>query len=212
MLLGNQMLTLEIIAAIISGAGVWLMARRSLLCWPVSILGVVMYGGIFLVSKLYSDMLLQGFFAATNVYGWVLWKQSAGSDEETICVAIPSVRELGLGFAGATVFAVGLGYVMATFTDAASPWLDSALTSFSLVATLGSSRRFIESWWLWIALDVIYIGLYTYKHLYPTAVLYAVYIVICCYGAAEWRRAARDQTAGSSRPINKPDIIDLKPG
>ncbi len=194
---------LEIIAAMLSAAGVWLLARRSLWSWPVSLVGVVLYGWIFFVSKLYSDMLLQVFFGASCVYGWAQWKK--GEDASgTVTVAKPALKELALGGIAGVIGAVALGYLMARYTDAAAPWVDATLTSFSFVAQIWTARRFIESWWLWIALDVVYICLYLFKHLYPTSVLYAVYIVLCIYGAADWLRGMR-AAAQAAGPIDAPE-------
>ena len=77
---------------------------------------------------------------------------------------------------------------MAHFTDAAVPWLDAGLTSFSLVSQYWTARRWIETWWLWIVVDVIYTGLFLYKELYLTAVLYALFIGLAVRGFGELER------------------------
>ena len=83
---------------------------------------------------------------------------------------------------------VVLGYVMASFTDAHIPWLDSALTSFSLVAQFWMARKYVANWWLWIAVDIIYVGVYIYKDLDLTAGLYAAFIVLAVIGLRNWQR------------------------
>jgi nicotinamide mononucleotide transporter len=85
--------------------------------------------------------------------------------------------------------ALVLGYAMHRWTDAALPWLDAALTSFSLVAQWWQGRRHVAAWWLWIAVDVIYVGEYVYKHLLITAVLYAGFIALAAMGLRQWRQA-----------------------
>jgi nicotinamide mononucleotide transporter len=181
---------LEWCAVVITAFGVWLMARRHMACWPVGFVGVVLYFWIFFQSKLYSDMLLQVFFAASIVYGWLQWRRGTVPDG-TVAVTAPSHQEFALSIVAGLIGSIGLGASMAHFTDAAAPWADSTLTSFSFVAQYWSARRFLVSWWLWITLDVFYIGLFCYKDLYPTALLYFIQMIICFYGLADWRRAAR---------------------
>ncbi|MNG19707.1 Nicotinamide mononucleotide transporter [compost metagenome] len=91
---------------------------------------------------------------------------------------------LGLGLLGS----LALGAAMATWTDAAQPWLDAALTAFSLVAQLWMAQKRVQCWPLWIVLDVIFVGLFLYKALYLTAALYALFTLIAVQGWRQWRR------------------------
>ena len=177
---------LEIVAVIISVAGVWLTAMRKPLCWPVSLISVVLYAKVFLDAKLYSDLLLQGFFAVMILYGWYGWRRGAIEAGGVVTVSRVSMRGWAAGIAAGAVGTVALGALMAHFTDAAVPWLDAGLTSFSLVAQYWTARRWIETWWLWIVADVIYTGLFLYKELYLTAGLYALFIALAIRGLAKW--------------------------
>jgi len=181
---------LEIVAVIITAYGVWLMARRSRWCWPVNVVGVALYAWIFSQAKLYSDMLLQGFYLGANIFGWFQWKGKEAGDD-SILVATPTLKEISAGVGVAVLGALALGFPMARYTDAVAPWIDSTLTSFSFLAQVWAARRFIENWWLWITLDVFYIALFSYKHLYLTGGLYAMMMILCFYGLYDWRRAAR---------------------
>jgi nicotinamide mononucleotide transporter len=180
----------EIIAVAVTAFGVWLMARRSLWCWPVNIAGVAIYGWIFFGAKLYSDMLLQGFYLGANIFGWFQWK-GGSAEGDTVTVVKPSAREMSIGIALAAAGAVVLGSLMARYTNASAPWIDSTLTSYSLLAQVWAARRFIENWWLWITLDVFYMPLFIYKQLYSTSGLYLMMMMLCVYGLYDWRRAAR---------------------
>lgn len=194
---------IEVVAVILTALGVWLQARRSIVSYPLNLAGVALYLWVFFDARLYSDMLLQGFFAATLIYGWVQWSRGVISDG-TVAIVVPSRRELVLGLAGGSLGIVFLGYPMAHYTNAAAPWLDATLTSYSLVANLWLARCYIENWWLWIALDVVYVGLYASKGLYPTSALYAGLLVLCCYALVQWRRALLQQHVQVSQPTPKP--------
>jgi nicotinamide mononucleotide transporter len=178
---------LEIIAVLVNVLGVWLTARRTPWCWPVSVVAVLLYVWIFYDVKLYSDMLLQIVFAFLQVYGWWRW-QTGRMDHGKVRIERLSTRLALVSLAWGALISVALGAAMAHFTDASLPWLDASLTGFSLVASYWAARKFIASWWLWIVLDAIYSGLYYYKALPLTAVLYAGFILLAAYGLRAWQR------------------------
>lgn len=179
---------IELCGALLSAWAVWLTARRWPLCWPIGLLSVLVYMGIFVEAKLYSDALLQVAFAGLIVYGWVRWVKNLDPSGRVRVAPLPrrhAVMHLLVGVLGA----VALGFAMHRWTDAALPWLDAALTSFSLVAQWWQDRRHTAAWWLWIIVDVIYVGEYIYKHLLITSVLYAAFIVLAAIGLRAWQRA-----------------------
>jgi len=186
------MSTLEIIAVLVNVLGVWLTARRIRWCWPVSVVAVLLYAWIFYDAKLYSDTLLQGIFAVLQGYGWWRWSQG-GLSEGKVHVARLSLREGLLGLLSGAVGAALLGGLMVHFTDAAVPWVDASLTAFSLVASVWAARKYVASWWLWIVLDVIYVGLFLFKDLQLTAALYAGFVVLAIYGLRAWQQDLKSQ-------------------
>jgi len=185
---------LEVVAVIVSLAAVWLTTARKPLCWPVGLASVALYAKVFFDAKLYSDLLLQGFFAVMIVYGWHGWRRGRQADGEVLVSAVPP-RGWIAGVAAGAAGTGALGALMAHFTDAAVPWVDAGLTSFSLVAQYWAARRWVENWWLWIAVDVIYTGLFLYKDLYLTAALYALFVGLAARGLWSWGSASRARAA-----------------
>lgn len=178
----------ELVAALLSVWCVWLAAQRRMLNFPVAVAGSLLYGWVFFKAHLYSDALLQGAFIAFIIYGWYRWVRNLGNDGRVTIASLPFARgclNVGVGIIGA----LALGYVMHTWTNATLPWLDSTLTAFSLVAQWWQDRRHAVTWWLWIIVDVFYVGEYIYKDLYITSALYAGFVVLCVFGLRAWRRA-----------------------
>jgi len=175
----------ELASALVSAAAVWLTAKRSPWCWPVGLVSVIAYAWVFIDAKLYSDMLLQVVFAALIVYGWRRWARNLG-DDGRVRVASLEPRSAAGHLVLGTVATLALGYIMHRWTDASLPWLDAGLTCFSLVAQWWQGRRHAAAWWLWIAVDVIYVGEYAYKALPITAVLYAGFVVLAVFGLRAW--------------------------
>jgi nicotinamide mononucleotide transporter len=180
---------LEIAGFLATLVGIWLTTRRLLICWPVVLVADVIYLVVFYRARLFSDALLQVFFVAFTLYGWWHWWRGVREDGEVRVVPL-SVRGWVAGIAAGAAGAVLLGWLMVR-VGAALPHLDAALTSYSLVASWWQARKHTANWWLWIAVNLVYIGEYLYKDLVPTAVLYLLLVILAVMGLVDWRRAAR---------------------
>lgn len=196
-----EMSDLEIAAALTSLITIWLTARRHILCWPLGLVASALYGKVFFDSRLYSDMLLQGLFGVFILYGWLMWWRGARMADGRIVVEPLPRRGLVAGLAAGALGAVVLGFLMSRYTNAAVPWLDATLSSFSLVGQFWTARRHIANWQLWVVVDIVYVGLFIVKDLYLTAGLYAVLMVLAIIGWRTWARAARLQQAAEQGPF-----------
>lgn len=182
---------LEWSAAIVSMLGVWLMTRRVTIAWPVGLISVALYALVFAEARLYSDTLLQVVFGGFLVYGWVRWRGQVADDGRVAIMPLARVamwRDLGIGVA----FGIALGAAMHFLTNAALPWLDAMLAALSLVAQWWQARRHTAAWWLWILVDVVYVGMYMVKSLHVTAVLYLVFVGLAVMGLRAWTVARND--------------------
>jgi len=180
---------LEILAVAVSFAGIWLTARRWILCWPVNLLACALYFKIFLDVRLYSDMALQALFGVALLYGWVVWTRGKDTSGEVLIKPLQPGAALA-GLASGVVGAITIGWLMSRHTDAALPWLDALLSSFSLVAQYWTARRHSASWLLWIVVDAAYVGMFAFKGLWLTAGLYGAMIILAVLGYQRWRQAA----------------------
>ena len=177
---------LELFAAALGVIAVWLTVKQNPWCWPIGLVMVLLYSWIFFEVKLYSDMLLQVVYAALQLYGWWQWTRT-GATMHGREVSRLDGRSVALSLAIGALGSLLLGAAMVQWTDAAQPWLDAALTGFSLVAQVWMAQKRVQCWPLWIALDVIFVGLFIYKGLYLTATLYGLFTVIAVQGWREWR-------------------------
>ena len=91
--------------------------------------------------------------------------------------------------------AATLGTLSARYTDAALPWIDGTLTAASLVAQYMMTRKLVENWAVWIAVDIVYVPMLAYKRLYAFAVLYAVFLALAVQGHVDWCRDLRARRA-----------------
>jgi nicotinamide mononucleotide transporter len=194
------MSALELVAAAIGALSVWLSVRQHIWSWPTAIVNVVLYAVVFWNAKLYADMGLQVVYAVLSVYGWYEWL-FGGQDRTPLRVSRTTPRLATLLVLVAAAGAALLGTLLQRTTDAALPYLDSFLSSTSLVAQWMMTRKKLENWLVWIFVDVVYVGMFIFKGLHVTAGLYAVFLVLAVRGYVDWRRsmASPDDVAAAAR-------------
>lgn len=189
------MISLEIIAVVITLIAVYLTARQIIWCWPLGMISVTLYAVVFFQAKLYADMGLQALYFALAVYGWWAWLHG-GEDHGRLEVSLASNRlRVAVALIGA-IAGVVLGQTLNRLTDASLPFLDSTLTSFSIVAQWMQTRKLLEAWLVWLAVDVFYVGMFLYKRLYPTAGLYALFLYLAVLGFVKWRQSMTSACVG----------------
>jgi nicotinamide mononucleotide transporter len=183
---------LEIIAALLGLACVWLTVQRHIACWPTGLAMVLLYIVIFYQARLYSDMLLQGVYVVLQIYGWYAWLHGGPDRTPLVVSRLPAWQILPWLVVGGLT-AAWVGRLMHTYTDASFPYIDAAAAVASLIAQWLLGRKVLESWLVWIFVDVISIRLYLAKELYPTAALYLVFLGLAIWGWLEWRGVWKKQ-------------------
>ena len=178
---------LEVVAATFGVISVFLSTRQNIWSWPTAIVNVALYAVVFYQGRLYGQMGLQPIYLALSIYGWYEWLHG-GEQKTELRVSSASPRLLAVLAALNLVAWLALAAVLRR-TDAALPWLDALLTTTSLVAQWMMTRKILENWLLWIALDVVYVPMFFSQRLYATALLYAAFLVLAAMGYVEWRRS-----------------------
>ena len=181
---------LEVLGIITSLICVWLNTRQNIWGWFWAIISSGIYAVIFWQSNLKSDAELQVVFILLSLYGAYKWKFS-----EEVKVILP-VSRTPLQFALICLIFLGLfttvsGYLHSQYLGASLPYLDAGLTAMSLIATWMTARKYLENWLLWIFTNVIYVGMYIYKGLNGTSILYVFLIVLAVKGFVDWRKSMR---------------------
>lgn len=192
------MSALEALGFVFGVASVWLMTRENVWAWPLGLVNLAAYIVLFHEARLYADMGLQVVYVGLCLYGWHHWLRG-GRDHGAPAVARAPRSALVLSMTLGTAGFFGLGTLLHALTDAALPFLDSALSAFSLVAQWLQTRKWVENWHVWLVVDAVYVGMYVSRRLYLTAALYAVFLVLAALGLRVWRaRLAPAATAGAA--------------
>lgn len=184
------MSAIEIAAVFLGIVNILLIIRRSVWNYPFAIAMVSLYFIIFREAKLYSDAGLQIFFLIVNIYGWWSWQRSKAAAGEIIVERLGGGALLAWG-AGSVLAIAVWGSFMHANTDASYPYWDAAIAMLSVAGQILMTRRYLENWWWWIAVNTISIPLYIVKGLHLTAGLYALFLLLSAAGLVEWQRARK---------------------
>jgi len=176
---------LEIVGFISGILGVYFTIKENIWCFPIGILNVFLSMILFYNQHLYADTLQQIVYLILISYGWFFWNCK---QKETILPVSRSSNKLLLYCFFLAIFVSALiGTLLYSYTKASFPWLDATATSASFVAQWLIAKKKIENWFIWMAVNIIYIGIYINKELYLYSILFLVYFILAIWGHKQWK-------------------------
>ena len=180
---------LEVLATIFGIVCVFLQTQEKVIAWPFGLVSVILAIFVFQNAGLYSDVVLHFIYIGLNLYGWYYWSnKNSKNEEEVVPVASLSINSV-LYWA---LFIILGAWVWGTYMDyifgASFPYLDAFIMVGSLSAQYLLAKKVIQNWLLWIIVDVVAVGVYFAKGLYPFAFLFFVYLLLCVFGYISWKK------------------------
>ncbi|WP_319557383.1 nicotinamide riboside transporter PnuC [Thiomicrorhabdus sp.] len=179
-------------AAILGIAYVMLAARNSIWCWPAAFISTAIYSVLFWEGKLSMQAVLNLYYLAMAVYGYYAWSK-AGPKEETLPISRLSKQQHLFFILGGALFTLVIGIWMDNRTENPFPYLDAGVMVFSIMTTVLTARRVLESWAYWLVIDSVAIVLYGLSGFYVTILMFTVYLVVATYGQIHWIKLYRKQ-------------------
>lgn len=183
----------EVAGAVLSLIYLYLSIREKSALWIFGFISSVLYIFVFYESKLYADMSLSFYYLGVSVFGWINWQRKDKESHTTQLhiTRIKQQKELFQYIAGIFVTYLIYYIILEYLTDSPIPIADSVVGSLSVVATWMLAKKKIENWLVWIVVDAFAAGLYFYKELYPTAVLFVVYTIMAVVGYNQWKKTLK---------------------
>jgi nicotinamide mononucleotide transporter len=164
--------------------------KQKPVAWIFGFFSAALYAYVYFHTKLYASMSLQGYYLAISVYGWFYWikgEKKENSESKRPVIQVPFRQIFSIGLIWIAINLV-VWWILGHYTDSPYPVLDSFTTTGGIIATWMLAQKYIENWLLWIVIDITSAGLYLHIALYPTAVLFIVYIILAITGYLEWRK------------------------
>ena len=183
---------LEIVGVAVGLLYLYLEYKANIWLWPVGVIMPIIYVFVFYQSKFYADMGIYVYYFFASIYGWYIWTRSS-KKEDKVLIAHTPLKYIGKLIALFAVIFMGIAFILIRFTDSPVPYGDSFTTTLSILAMWMLAHKYIEQWWLWIAVNIVSTGLYAWKGLYPTALLFVVYSIIPIFGYFKWKKMMVEQ-------------------
>ncbi len=179
---------IEIIGTLSGFVFLYFEIKQSKWLWPVGLFSAVMYIYVFFMAKFYADMGLQFYYVFISVYGWFHWSISKSKSKKGLPITRLNLSILTRLILVSLVVYVAISFVLVNYTDSPLPYWDAFTTSLSIVATWMLAKKILEQWLVWVLVDAVSMGLYLYKELYPTTILFGVYTLLAVYGYIQWKK------------------------
>jgi nicotinamide mononucleotide transporter len=192
---------LEFFGSLFNLLSVWFAVKNKAINWVMGVVGGFLFAFLFFQIRLYSDFLEQIYYILSGFWGWWIWLHPKTEKEADENKQLKISKSTGLArvlsITAIACFSLIVGYfisrihifIPSLFTEpAALPYLDALTTVMSFAAVVLMAKKKIESWYLWIMVDIIGIGLYYSKGVVFVSLLYVVFLVLATLGYLSWHR------------------------
>jgi len=188
-------LTLQIIGVALGLLYLYFEYKANIWLWVIGLIMPIVHGTLYFRQGLYADFSMELYYILAGIYGLVAWRRGDKKSKSELKISY-TPRVAWVAIVGVYVLLHATIYMLlVTFTDSNVPFWDSLTTSLSVVAYWLLSRKYVEQWLVWLAVDVITVGLYIYKDIPLTAGLYALYSALAIAGYMRWRRVIESEKA-----------------
>ncbi len=184
---------IEIFGLISGILAVWLLINQNIWTWPIGIAYIVVSLYIFYTARLYADLALHIFYLIMSFYGWYYWLKGGNRAESTLAVSRENNQTLLILLVLCAIAIFITGTLFARYTNADLPYWDNTTSILSLLAMWLQSRKKLESWVLWLIIDILAAGIYFYKEIYFYSLLYIIYIGMAFMGYQAWHKSYCDK-------------------
>lgn len=192
-IIGYSISYVELIGTFFGLISVYLASKGHILTWPTGIVNELFLFLLFFQIQLYADMFLQVYFFVVTIYGWYNWRRKSVQESVStlkvkakFLVVITII--LGGIFIGKFFSNIHLFLPQYFSVQASYPYTDSLVMILSVVATILLAQKKIETWYLWILVDVICVFLFFKKGVFFLAIEYLIFLALATYGLLNWKR------------------------
>jgi nicotinamide mononucleotide transporter len=172
--------------------GVWLSIKEKIAAWAFFITCYSCYVYISYRSGLHAFMGMNIMFIGISIYGWTKWSRQDDGVASSVTRTLRA--HLWIVLTCIALGTVGIGYLLASTGAANQPYLDAFATCCGFSAQWMLGRKQIETWLFWIISNSVYAGIFISAGLWPSVLLFAVFILLAIKGWREWQVQVNGRT------------------
>lgn len=180
---------LETIATILGLINIYFGIKEKAFFWVLSVIGSGIYVFVYADAKVYAFMALQIYYIVVGTIGLFYWLKGSNKNKKKIKVTkLPKKIYSIYGGVFVLVF-VSISIILNKFTDSEIPYIDAFISAGSVIAIYLMMKKRIETWYVWITLDLVTIITFIKQELYITVVLFLFYLIFAVVGYFEWKKS-----------------------
>ena len=189
-------LTLQIVGVVLGLLYLYFEYKANIWLWVVGLIMPIVHGALYFRQGLYADFSMEVYYILAGIYGLAMWSRGSKKEKKSELKIGYTPRVAWVAIVGVyALLHAAIYLLLTTFTDSTVPFWDSLTTALSMIAYWLLSRKYVEQWLVWLAVDVITVGLYIYKDIPLTAGLYALYSALAIAGYLRWKRTIKSEQA-----------------
>ena len=188
-------LIIEIIAVITGLLSVWFSNKINVLVFPVGMISLALYVGIFIHNGLYANSVINFLYFIISIYGWWNWARQRttvnsqqSTDRGELKVSYLNKKE---NIITATIFCISIFLIFIFTPKELSVRLDYITSAAGLIAMVLTSMKKVDNWMYYLLADIILIPLCIYNGLYLTSLQYVAYTILAIMGYISWSKEAK---------------------
>ena len=179
---------LEAIATILGIINIYFGIKEKAFFWVLAVIGSCIYFFVYADAKIYAFMVLQLYYVGIGLYGLYYWIKG-GEKEKKITVSHLPKKKILFFIIIFILLYIFITIVLIKFTDSEIPYIDAFISSGSILAIYAMVKKYIETWFIWVALDIVTVTTFINQKLYATVVLFILYLIFAIVGYLEWKKS-----------------------
>ncbi|MFM7671879.1 MAG: nicotinamide riboside transporter PnuC [Bacteroidota bacterium] len=184
----------EFIAIAAGIASVWFSKKESVWVYPIGLINTIIYVWMSFENDLIGEASVNFYYTVMSVYGWFEWSRRDKQKQVLLRVTYSSKKEqtqqLLFFLFCLTVLFLSISYLKQEFFDGAIPWADSLAAATAFTGMWLMTRKKVESWYWWVATNLVSIPLYFTKSMVSTSLYYVILLFLAIAGLYDWKKRA----------------------
>ncbi|AEM70084.1 nicotinamide mononucleotide transporter PnuC [Allomuricauda ruestringensis DSM 13258] len=185
-----SLIILEATAFFFGIASVVYAKREDILVYPTGLVATVITTYIFLVDRLYGDMMMNFYYSIMSIYGWWNWTRRSEDRRLVVNITRTNTKEkwIGFGFFLLTMLVTYGVYRMFGAEIEPTNYVDIFTSGIFFTAMWYMANKKLENWTLWILGDLITVPLYAYRGWGMFSLQYLIFTVLAIQGYLAWKK------------------------
>jgi nicotinamide mononucleotide transporter len=186
--------------AVISGLiSVWYSSKENILLYPIGLISTIIYIYLSMKGCLLGEAAVNLYYTIMSIYGWYMWSQKNTENKKVLNITWASKKEwlthIAVFISLYVIIYYALTFYKNTFSNANPvPWADALASATAFTGMWLMTKKKVESWFWWIATNIVSIPLYFIKHYVFTSVYYLVLLIMAFYGLFLWIQKVKQKT------------------